>query len=215
MELTEIKDKLNAYKIFYRKKLATQIRGMLETAKENNYTDEEIAMLLQVPVDKIKRMSDENWDGNSIGINTICMLFLLSGGEFKIGDTVMCELDKNSIRNLVQDAIEQANPSPKPSRSEMIDMILDKFGAHTDDELYQLFQSISKVVENKQQKPVSTEEEGHELDDNTRAYRIDITRDENGNGKVNGSVWNGQDKESFNLPLTDRNIKKFLEIIGW
>ena len=214
MELNEIKNGLNAYKQFYRKQLAEKIRALMGTAKENGYTDEDLAMLLQISVDKVKRMQCDDWDGRGIGINTLCMIFLLSNGEFKLGDLTMCELDKSTIRGLVSDAIEQTHPSPtKPTRNEMIGMILDKFGAHTDDELFQLFQTISQVVENREKKV--QEENADEMDNDTRACRINISKDENGDGKISASVWDGQDKKDFNLPLNEENVAKFLNFLGW
>lgn len=200
--MTSEKIKINDYSAKFHKKLTADIRGLLYCFKSTlNYTNKEIAELLDLTEDTVNSMLDENWDGY-INSNTLCRLFVISLGSFSLPGCSMTKKEEYDIKQLVTAEVNRMRPKKKMTRDEMVNEIMSKFGVETDDDMYNLLQSVNKIVDNDDTKDTSC------------GYDYMFTKDKDGKGNIKGGVWNGKNFKPININIDKEKIDKFIKTIG-
>jgi len=233
MELDKIQELLKNYTKYTHKQLTSIVRECLKTLiEEGNTTIKQASFLLAISEEKINQILNDEWDG-FISTNTLCRLFVITFGVFPMPGCDLSEIDTSRIRNAIGDYLTQTSePEELYNRTKTINSIFDVIRTLSDNDIKSLEKAINEIVidnmttgdDKKDCKEKVVEKEAKEDPDGelgtpfhpenwSRGCKLNITKDENDEGQVNGCLWADGKTQKINFPFDKERVDKFLQTL--
>ena len=234
MELDKIQELLKNYTKYTRKQLTGIVRECLKTlVEEGNTTIKQVSFLLDISEQKINEILDDNWDG-CISVNTLCRLFVITFGVFRMPGCDLSEIDTSRIRHAIGDYLTQTSDPEEPyNRDKTINNIFDAIRTFSDNDIQSLERAINEIVidgmtdgdnnkkscqENIVKKETKDDPDGElgtpfHPENWSRGCELNITKDENDEGQVNGCLWADGKTHKINFPFNKEKVDKFLQTL--